>query len=120
MLLMIMALLSLFFLVAAGVCFRREGKTLIPARRVLFSVGSVASAVSTGVLLVFLVHAYKAAHGTTSVDLDRLYPVFWMLGLGAVAAILAFFGKRLSRLFLFGAGLLAVITWYLAALAVSP
>ena len=75
---------------------------------------------STAVLLVFRLHAYRAAHGKAPVDLDRLYPVFSMLGLGALSAVLAFFGKRLSRIFLVGAGLLTVVTWYLAGLAVSP
>jgi peptidoglycan/LPS O-acetylase OafA/YrhL len=120
MLLMLMAVSSLLLLAAAGVCFRGESKTLTDVRRVLFLLGVAGCAVSAVVLLVFLLHAYRAAHGTTPVDLDRLYPVFWMLGLGALAALLAFFGRRLSRLLLLGAGLLAVITWYLAALAVSP
>jgi hypothetical protein len=120
MLLMLMAVSSLLLLAAAGVCFRGEGKNLNCVRRALFLLGSAGGAVSTVVLLIFLAHAYRAAYGTIPVDLDRLYPVFWMLGLGALGAILAFFGRRLSRLFLFGAGLLAAITWYLAGLAVSP
>lgn len=111
MLLMLMAVSDHVLLAAAGVCFRGEGKTLTGARRVLFLLGSAGCAVSTVFLLVFLLHAYRAAHGTTPVDLDRLYPVFWMLGLGALAAVLAFFGRRFSRLLLLGAGLLAVITW---------
>lgn len=117
---MLMAISSLVLLAAAGVCFLREGQTLTGVRRWMFLLGIAGCAVSTTVLLVFLLHAYRAAHGNTPVDLDRLYPVFSMLGLGALTTVLAFFGKRLSRLFLMGAGLVAVVTWYLAALAVSP
>lgn len=117
---MLMAISSLVLLAAAGMCFRGEGKTLTGSRKGMFLLGATGCGVSTVVLLVFLLHAYRAAHGTTPVDLDRLYPVFWMLGLGVLAAVLAFFGRRLSRLFLLGAGLLVVATWYLAALAVSP
>ena len=93
---------------------------LVRSRKVLFLVGLVANAASATVLLIFLVRAYGAEHATTPVDLDRVYPVLWMTALGALAAILALFGKRLPRVLLFGAGLLSVITWYLAALAVSP
>lgn len=120
MLLILMATSSLALLVAACVCFRGEGQTLTGVRRWVFLLGAAGCGVSIAALLLFLLHAYRAAHGQTSVDLDRVYPVFWMLGLGALAAVLAFFGRRLSRLFLLGAGLLAVITWYLAGLAVSP
>jgi hypothetical protein len=121
MLLMLMAVAALVLVVAAGMCFRSEGKGITGMRRWMFLLGAAGGGVSTAVLLVFLLHAYRAAHGTTTrVDLDRLYPVFSMLGLGMLAAVLAFFGRRLSRLFLLGAGLLAVVTWYLAGLAVSP
>ena len=117
---MLMAISSLVLLAAAGTCFRGEGRTLTGVRRGMFWLGLAVGGVSTAVLLVFLLHAYRAAHGKVPVDLDRLYPVFTMLSLGALAAVLAFFGKRLSRCFLLGAGLLAVVTWYLAGLAVSP
>jgi cytochrome c oxidase assembly factor CtaG len=120
MLLILMAISCLVLLAAAGVCFRREGQTLTHMRKWMFLLGAAGCGVSTGVLLLFLLFAYRAAHGETSVDLDRLFPVFWMLGLGALAAVLAIFGRRLSRLFLMGAGLLAAVTWYLAGLAVSP
>jgi hypothetical protein len=120
MLLMLMAVAALVLVVAAGICFRGEGKGITGIRRWMFLLGAAGGGVSTVVLLVFLLHAYRAAHGTTRVDLDRLYPVFSMLGLGMLAAVLAFFGRRLSRLFLLGGGLLAVVTWYLAGLAVSP
>ena len=120
MLLMLMTLASLVLLAAAGVCFRGESKTLIRSRKVLFLSGSVGDGLSVVVLLIFLAHAYRAAHGTAPVDLDRLYPVFWMFGLGVLAVVLSLFGRRLSRVLLFGSGLLATITWYLAALAVSP
>ncbi len=117
---MLMAIASLVLLVAAGVRFRGEGQILTVMRRWMFLLGAAGCAVSTAVLLVFLLHAYRVAHGSTPVDLDRLYPVFWMLGLGVLAVVLALFGRRLSRLLLLGAGLLAVVTWYLAGLAVSP
>jgi hypothetical protein len=37
-----------------------------------------------------------------------------------LAAVLALFGRRISRVLLLIAGLLAAYLWYLAGLAVSP
>ncbi len=120
MLLMLMAMSSVVLLAMAFLRFRPDGEALIESRKVLFLIGSIGNAVSTAVLLIFLLHAHRAAHGTTPLDLDRLYPVLWMLGLGVLAAFLALFGRRLSRLLLFTAGVITAITWYFAALAVSP
>jgi hypothetical protein len=106
--------------VAVLLCFRPEGETLSRFRKRLFLAGAIGNALSAIALLGFLVHAYIAAHGTTPVDLDRVYPVLWMLTLGVFAAVFALFGNRRSRMFLFAGGLLTTVSWYLAALAVSP
>jgi hypothetical protein len=100
--------------------FRTDVETLTQSRKVLFLIGSIGSAVSTSVLLIFLLHAHRAAQGTTPVDLGRMYPVLWMFGFAALAVFLALFGRRLSRLLLFASGVITVAAWYLAALAVSP
>jgi len=65
--------------------------------------------------------AYRMAHGSMHpFDLDRVYPVFTMMGLGLLAAALVSSGKRISHVLLLVSGLLAAYTWYLAGLAVSP
>ena len=115
-----MALVALLLPVGAVLLyFRPDGETLSRSRKILFLAGA-GNALSAIALLSFLVHAYIAAHGTTPVDLDRVYPVLWMFALGVLATILALFGKRLSRLCLFAGGLLTAVSWYLAALAASP
>lgn len=87
----------------------------------LFVLGLIANAVSAVVLLTFLVHGILIQSSTTKgVDLDRAYPVLWMLGVGLVSTVLAGFGRRASRLLLMGDGLLVAVLWYFAALAASP
>jgi hypothetical protein len=120
MLLALMTSLALILSGAAILFFRTEGESLLRTRKALFWLGLIANAGSTVVLLVFLAEAYKVAHGTVPVDLDRVYPVFWLLGLGGLAVVLAFFGRRFSRVLLVAAGLLTVCSWYLALLATSP
>jgi multidrug transporter EmrE-like cation transporter len=101
--------------------FRSEGRALVGVRKIIFVTGTVANLGSTIVLLVFLITAHRMASGAMRpIDLDRVYPVFSMLGLGLLAAVLAFFGRRFSRLLLVVAGLLVAYLWYIAALAVSP
>jgi|NGEPerStandDraft_6_1074524.scaffolds.fasta_scaffold01867_9 hypothetical protein len=100
--------------------FRKEGDALARYRKVLFLTGIVANAVSAAVLLSFNIHAYVASHGTTPVDLDRIYPVLSMLGLGLLSSLLAFSGRGVFRLILVGTGLLTAVLWYFAALAASP
>jgi hypothetical protein len=121
MLLLVLALSSLFASMIAFPLFRAEGKSLRSSRKVLFYVGSASNVISAFTLLVFPGLAFGIAHREMSfIDLDRVYPVFSMLGLGLVAAILGGFGTRWSRLLLSVAGLVAACSWYLAALAVSP
>lgn len=120
MLLILMTVSALLLSGTALLLFKKEGISLLRFRRVLFGVGVLANVGSIVVLFVFLAEAYKAAHGTTPVDLDRIYPVFWMLGLGGLAVVLAFFGRRFSRVLLLAAGLLTACSWYLAVLAASP
>lgn len=116
---MVMTLLALLLSGASFFFFMKEGVLLLRFRKALFLLGSMANVVSTVILIIFLAKAYKAAHGAAApVDLDRIYPVFWMLGLGGLAAVLAFFGRRLCRLLLAAAGLLTASAWYLAVLAV--
>ncbi len=101
--------------------FRTEGKTLLGIRKIIFVTGAAANLGSTIVLLVFLITAHQMARGTMCpIDLDRVYPVFSMLGLGLLAAVLALFGRRSSRVLLLVAGLLVAYLWYIAGLAVSP
>jgi hypothetical protein len=120
MLLVVMVLSALLLSGASLRSFRIEGQNVARFRRVLFLIGLIGNVLSAIVLLVFLSHAYVAAHGTTPIDLDRVYPVLELLGLGLLATILAFFGRRLSRLLLFAGGLVTAASWYIAALAVSP
>jgi hypothetical protein len=89
-------------------------------RRALFLVGLVCVSVSVIVLTAFNVHAYVISRGTTPYDLDRAYPVLWMMGFALLASILACCGRRLSRLLLLGTGLLTFCFWYIVALAASP
>jgi hypothetical protein len=120
MLLMLMPMSSVLVLVIVFMRFRTDGQTLIQSRKAFFLVGLIGAAVSTAALVIFLLHAQRAAHGTTSVDLDEMYPVFSMLGLAMLATFLALFGRRLSRLLLFAVGIITGSAWCLAALAVSP
>jgi hypothetical protein len=116
-----MTVLAILLSGLAFLSFRTEGRALLTFRKLIFVLGVVASLGSTIVLLIFLIMAYKMAHGKMHpIDLDRVYPVFSMLGLGLVAAVLALFGRRISRVLLLIAGLLAAYLWYLAGLAVSP
>ena len=97
----------------------RAGPGRVRWRRTLFTTGLLVTALSASVLLVFVIHCYVAAHGTTPRDLDRVYPVLSMLGLAFVGATLASFGKGASRVVLSASGLLAAVLWYLAGLAAS-
>jgi hypothetical protein len=99
--------------------YRREGAPLANWRRSVFVAAFVANAVSAAVLVSFIAQAYIASKGTKPVDLDRAYPVFSMLGIGLLAAILAVSGRRVSRLVLIGDGLLTAVLWYLAAMGAS-
>lgn len=99
--------------------YRNEGASLVPWRRKVFGVALAANAVSAAVLVSFIVQAYIASKGTKPVDLDRVYPVFSMLGIGLLAAVLAASGRRVSRLVLIGDGLLTAVLWYLAAMGAS-
>ena len=100
--------------------YRREAVALAGWRRGLFLTGLAVNAVSAAILISFTIHAYVVSKGTKPVDLDRMYPVFSMLGLGLLAAGLASSGKHISRLFLLITGLFTAILWYLVALAASP
>ena len=112
--------LPLFLVGVAAAFYRREGDQLVRWRRSLFLLGIGANFVSAAVLSAFSIHAYLAAHGTESVDLDRMYPVFSMMAAGAVAAVFGSCGRRISRVVLICDGLLTTVCWYLLALATSP
>jgi hypothetical protein len=100
--------------------YRNEGASLMTWRRAAFVAALISNAVSGAVLISFTIHALIASRGTTPVDLDRMYPVLTMLGLGLLAAMLAVSGRRISRLVLIGDGLLTAVLWYLVGLAASP
>ena len=121
MLLLLLALSSFIASIIDMPLFRTEGKNLQGWRRALFYAGSISNAVSASVLLIFLTHAHRIAYGGMPfLDLDRVYPVFLMPGLGLIGTILGAFGMRWSRALLAIAGIVAACSWYLAALAVSP
>ena len=100
--------------------YRKENLCLPRWRRILFLLGILGNAVSAAVLFAFSIHAFIAAHGTKSVDLDRMYPVLSMMIVGLLAAVFGCSGRRVSRILLVGDGLVTTIFWYLAALATSP
>ena len=121
MLLIAINALPLLLLGVAWWQYRKEGSSLVGWRKRLFILGLIANAVSAAVLLIFLVHGILIqSYATKGVDLDRAYPVLWMLAVGLVSTILAGFGRRASRLLLMGDGLLVAVLWYFAALAASP
>jgi hypothetical protein len=119
MLLMIFTLLPLVLLWPTLKFYVKEGYALLGWRKALFLTGIVANAVSGAVLISFTIHALVASRSTTPVDLDRMYPVLTMLGLGLLAAMLAVSGRRVSRLVLIGDGLLTTVLWYLVGMAAS-
>ncbi len=120
MLLMILPLIPLFLLGLAYCFFRTEPLSLVSWRKGSFIAALVLNSVSIAVLLTFLVHAYLVSRGTKPVDLDRMYPVLSMMGLALLAALLALFGRRVSRLMLVDGGLATMVIWYLAAMGASP
>src|SRR5208283_3113399 len=91
-------LLPLLLLWVTWRFYRKECNVLVGWRKVLFLAGIAANAVSAAVLVSFTVRAYATLHGATPVDLDRVYPVLSMLGLGLLAAGLDSSGSRVSRL----------------------
>jgi hypothetical protein len=119
LLIILLNIVPLLLLGLAWWFYRNEGASLTKWRRGVFVSAFVANAVSAAVLLSFIAQAYIASKGTKPVDLDRAYPVFSMLGIGLLAAILAVSGRRVSRLVLIGDGLLTAVLWYLAAMGAS-
>jgi hypothetical protein len=120
MLLIVVGLLPLLLLGVAWYFYRSESESLLRWRKALFLSGILANTVSAVVLVSFLAHAYVASRGSKSVDLDRMYPVFSMMGLALLAVVLASFGRRVSRPILVAGGLVTVVAWYLAAMGASP
>ena len=120
MLLMILTFFPFIFVFPAWWFYQKEAYVLVSWRRAAFVLGIVANAVSAVVIISFTIHAYVVSRGTIPVDLDRIYPVFSMLGIGLLATGLAFFGRKISRLILIGNGLLTAVLWYFVALAASP
>jgi len=107
----------LILMLGVWLLFRRELDVLSNWRRSVFVAGAAANTASAGVLLAFFLHAQLASK---PVDLDRIYPVFTMMGLALLAAILSISGRRVSRSVLAVNGVLTFCLWYLAALAASP
>jgi hypothetical protein len=106
---LLIILLNIAPLLLLGVAwwfYRHEAASLANWRRGVFVSAFVANAVSAAVLVSFIAQVYIASKGTKPVDLDKVYPVFSMLGIGLLAAILAVSGRRVSRLVLIGDGLL--------------
>jgi hypothetical protein len=101
--------------------YRKDRSSLVAWRKTVFLVALILAAMSTAVLLTFLVHGILIqSYATKGVDLDRTYPVFSMLVAGLLSCILAGFGRRASRLLLIGDGLVVTFLWYLAGMAASP
>jgi hypothetical protein len=114
-------LLPLLLAAASWWLHRSEASTpYIAWRNTLVLIGLAFVSVSAFILTAFTVHAYVISRGTTPYDLDRAYPVLWMMAFALIASILAFFGRRLSRLFMIATGLVTFSLWYVAALAASP
>ena len=120
MLLIVLGSLPLLLLGIAGYFYRHEGEPLPRWGKALFLSGILANTLSAAVLVSFFVRAYVASRGSKSVDLDRMYPVFSMMGLALLAAVLAFFGRKVSRPILVSGGLVTMVVWYLAAMGASP
>jgi hypothetical protein len=121
LLMIVINTLPLLLLAIAWWQYRKEGSSLVGWRKKLFILAVIANAVSSAVLLSFIIHGRVViANATKGVDLDRAYPVLSMFGVGLVSVILAGFGRRVSRLLLMGDGLLVCLLWYFAALAASP
>jgi hypothetical protein len=117
---MIFTFLPLLLVCLGWRFYRKDAVTLVGWRRGLFLSGLLANAVSAAVLISFTIYAYVVSKGTKPVDLDRIYPVFSMLGLGLLATGLAFSGQHTSRRILLGTGLFTAVLWYFVALAASP
>jgi hypothetical protein len=120
MLLMLCTLLPLPLLWPIWQLYRRDRSALVGWRRLLFLAGMVVNAVSAAVLVVFTIHAYLISAGAKPVDLDWIYPVFSMLGLGLLAAALASCGRGASRVMLVANGVVTAVLWYLVGMAASP
>jgi hypothetical protein len=120
MLLIVLSFVPLLLVGLTWWFYRAEGASLVSWRRAAFVAALVSNALSGAVLISFTIHALMVSHGTKPVDLDRMYPVLTMLGLGILAAMLAVSGQRVSRWVLIGDGLLTAVLWYLVGLAASP
>jgi hypothetical protein len=114
--------LPLLIVIAVWLLSLRDLGQLNHWRRGVFLAGAAANTLSASVLLAFFMHAQIILHAPASkpVDLDRVYPVFTMMGMAFAAAILSIAGRRVSRWVLALDGVLTVCLWYLAALAASP
>jgi hypothetical protein len=101
--------------------YRNEFPPLAAWRKRPFILALAAIATSATILATFSAHALLINAGMIKeADLDRVYPVFSMLGLGFLGFILASFGQRTSRSLLMIDGIALVLFWYFAALAASP
>lgn len=120
MLLMICTLLPLPLLWPIWRLYRRERGALAGWRRSLFRAAIIVNAVSAVVLATFTIHAYLISAGVKPVDLDWVYPVFSMFGLGLLAAVLASSGRGVSRAMLVANGIVTAVFWYFVAMAASP
>ncbi len=119
---LLISLLNIVPLLLLGLAwwfYRSEAASLTSLRRGIFMSAFAANTLSAAVLLSFIAQAYLVSKGTKPVDLDRAYPVFSMMGVGLLAAILAISGRRVSRVVLIGDGLLTAILWYVAAMGAS-
>jgi hypothetical protein len=98
---MIFMFLPLLLVYLSWRLYHKDVVTLAGWRGGLFLTGLAANATSAAVLISFTIHAYVVSKGTKPVDLDRMYPVLSMLGLGLLAAGLASSGKRIPRVICF-------------------
>lgn len=94
---------------------RNESASMPPWRRRVFFAALIANTVSSFSLPNFLLGTWS---GTMSAEFSGVV-LLSMLAIGPISAVLAFFGRRVSRLLLIANGLLVAVFWNMAGMAMS-
>jgi Na+(H+)/acetate symporter ActP len=101
--------------------YHKEASVLSIWRKSLFILALTATTVSEAILVGFLIHGQLIIHGAMKqADIERSDPVLFAVAVGLAGAILAGFGRRVSRWLLIGDSLLLLLLWYIAFLSYSP